>query len=295
MYKIIANLEGQFNSLEEAKSFATKFVVDMPKMPRNWEDLGESVSPHISVFPTLEDCITFLGIDNFARCCDTVFNNDREVFPVLVLDFGDRDDYVKPSCAGSDEVGEMWLTVPAKPKSASLHWISSSGIEVNDRFGSDEYPVFCKRVWFSDPFGMDHPWLNGKGHKLNSPIINKTQPSDPEEHIRRLADSMSLPDLHLIRLMKNNPNEGFRLADLALLAQRSEEYFYNNDDPRFTPEDLADALLSMNFAPYLEKVLKADDEQFDALAAAAAEEYRYNMSLDMQESEKSFLDLIQEL
>ena len=97
------------------------------------------------------------------------------MYPILIVEFSPDERYHLPSLKevpDADGIGEWWLTHAAVPISVSLVWLDMSSIV----WHSEDMPDICKSVrWHNTPPAWgNHPWLNGKGHPLES--------SESEEH-----------------------------------------------------------------------------------------------------------------
>ena len=185
-YHIVYCLEQQYNSAADALA---KFPVGgqlLPRLPRNFMEGEDCDTPRISVAKSIEDCMTgikLLGV--FRRCLganEDAFSyslHGREVYPILILQLS-ADALHKPTPEQVPDVNntnENWITSPATIESAEIRWLDANSIIWEELDGHPDYRA--KSVKFTDKklADADHPWLNGRGHELNS--------SEPEEFDER--------------------------------------------------------------------------------------------------------------
>ena len=176
MYHVIANLEDRFFSLHAAEGYCDKPFALRPKLPETADVQGgeDNTTPRICVAPTIEQCITAIGIDRFRRCC--AGNDDaksyetygREVYPIIVMSFSDAENYYCPSPALVPDIkktDEQWLLYPCSPRTATLYWLTMRSVTTDEK----DY-ARCTRVKLlkDPPWWGVHPWLTGCGHKLES-------------------------------------------------------------------------------------------------------------------------------
>lgn len=173
MYHVAANLEGRFNSVDEALRFYTSvFEAKVPKTRSPGED---AVTPRICVAPTIEDCMSGIGLLGRLRRC--LGGNDgaysyavagNEIYPIIIVEFSKDEDYYKPTIDEVPDVditNEYWIRYDALPISVRLVWLDMYSI----KWKSEDKPEICKQVEYYDipPNWGNHPWINGKGHKLD--------------------------------------------------------------------------------------------------------------------------------
>ena len=155
MYRIEANLENRFPDLKTALAAFSKDIEVMPVLPATRNEREDSTTPRICVAPTLEDCITGIGV--LGRFRRTLSGNE-EVFDV-------------------EMTHEHWFLTPKKPKRVHLRWLGMYSVY----WKSDDECRICKKVRFlRSPKGYDHPWLNGKGHILES----SRREDEPQDEIK---------------------------------------------------------------------------------------------------------------
>ena len=178
MYHIIANLELRFDSLDDALSWANSRPRSWfePKVPYTAMPEEDKTTPRICGAPTLEGCVTALSpIGTFRRCLNAnedakSYENDEEVYPVFVVTFSDSHDWVKPTKEQVPDVqltDEHWLLAPALPTNIELKWLDAYSIDIKE--DEDTCKTVCTGIRFVDNLtSMHHPWLDGKGHPLDS-------------------------------------------------------------------------------------------------------------------------------
>lgn len=186
MYRIEANLENRFPDLKTALAAFSKDIEVMPVLPATRNEREDSTTPRICVAPTLEDCITGIGV--LGRFRRTLSGNEEafsyavkgnEAYPVIVLEFDDDGVYA-PTVEQVFDVEmthERWFLTPKKPKRVRLRWLGMYSVY----WKSDDECRICKKVRFlRSPKGYDHPWLNGKGHILES----SRREDEPQDEIK---------------------------------------------------------------------------------------------------------------
>lgn len=175
MYHVMANLEVRFSSLEEALTWCESSAWLYPRVPDSRTCIEDDVTRRICVAPTVEQCFTGIGLlGRFRRCLAA--NEDAfsyvttrpEVYPIIILTYSPDEEYYIPSVDEVPDVElthERWLRYPAEPVYADLVWLTPYSI-----IWAETNCTVCESVRLLDeekPFG-DHPWLNGKGHSLDS-------------------------------------------------------------------------------------------------------------------------------
>lgn len=168
MYHIISDLETIYTSLD------TVVIpqVLVPYIPTTTMPGENTTIKRVCAAPTIEQCMTAIGlIGRFRRCLaenEDAFSYDsegNEVYPIIVVKLPDDFPWYTPT---TEEVpdqattGEKWALTPIQPIHAEIKWLSPWSIIMDER-------LICTSVTFEDDIsGKDHPWLNGKGHPLES-------------------------------------------------------------------------------------------------------------------------------
>lgn len=194
MYHVISNLELMFWSLDEAVDWANNRPEFQPRIPAT-AMCGEDLStPRICGAAKLSDCITALGVTGtFRRCLNAnseakSYENDSEAYPVLVAEFDDKLNWIKPSKNQVPDVAvthERWLLQPARPAKIELKWLDAYSIRMRDA----GLRMACTKIKFLDSTeGYSHPWLDGKGHPLDCPDMG----DDPWPNTARSAQEICL-------------------------------------------------------------------------------------------------------
>lgn len=170
MYHVVSDLETMYPSLDMVERPKYCF----PEIPLTASENEDTTIPRICVAPTIEQCLTGIGLmGRFRRCLEA--NEDardysvdgNEVYPILVVEFSDDNDWYHPTKEQVPDVettGEIWSLHPLKVIRSEIRWMSPESIVWDPKDNS-----VCKSVRFvTDLEGKDHPWLNGKGHPLES-------------------------------------------------------------------------------------------------------------------------------
>lgn len=174
MYHIISDLETMFPSLAEVE----KPDILHPYIPMTAAPGEDTAITRVPAAPTIEQCLTAIGLlGRFRRCLAD--NEDtysyavegNEVYPILVVELPDElpdgQSWYKPTeeqVPDVERTGEVWSLYPVKPVRSEIKWLSMFSITCDE---DDE--EICTAVEFeTDLVGKDHPWLNFKGHPLES-------------------------------------------------------------------------------------------------------------------------------
>lgn len=180
MFHVVANIDSRFSSLMAALAV---YNYDTPVRPEKIFSAmpGEDAeTPRICVAPTIEQCITGIGLlGRFRRCLEaneeakSYATMGREVYPILVLQFADDLPYYTPTSEqvpDSIVTGEQWLLEPAVPTSIRLAWMGMDSILwAEDERALHGYVCATAKLDYRPfPPDKDHPWLNGRGHVLDS-------------------------------------------------------------------------------------------------------------------------------
>ena len=194
MYHIIYNLENRHDSLEEVQTMLKNLVLK-PRIPETAMQLEDQDTPRICVAPTIEDCITAIGVTGtFRRCANTnedakSYENDDEVYPIIVIELPDTLNYITPDknqVPDIEATNEKWLVEPFTPTSKEIKWLDQYSIDFND-----DHPVrtVCTGIRFvTDLEGKHHPWLDKKGHPLDcSDYGHETWPDNITKNIFHIA------------------------------------------------------------------------------------------------------------
>lgn len=192
MFRIEANLENRFPDLASAVAAFSTDVAIQPVLPATRNEKEDGETPRICVAPALEDCVSGIGV--LGRFRRTLSNNDgafsyavkgNEAYPVIVLEFNDDGVYVPTpeQVFDVERTHECWFLTPKKPKSMRLCWLDMYSV----LWESEDNPRVCKKIRFlHDPSGYDHPWLNGKGHILESSKME----DEPQDEIKPFEREM---------------------------------------------------------------------------------------------------------
>lgn len=178
-YHIVTCLEDHFDSIYTAMNAYRAGVRLIPRIPKSKMKQENAVTPRICVAPTLEQCVTAIGIMGiFRRCCGSEEDAysytiaGLEVYPVIVLTF-EEDTYYTPTEEDVPDIhdtDELWITHNAAPISVGLKWLNYGSLGVKEIEGYDSKSRYvCDRITFVKPERWHiHPWLTGTGNKLDS-------------------------------------------------------------------------------------------------------------------------------
>lgn len=182
VYRVIANIDSRFESPAAAMA-AYEGRLAIPAIPETTARLldEDETTPRVCVAGRLEDCFTAIGLlGRFRRCLSA--NKDalsyamsgNEVYPIIVQTFDGRN-AMRPSREQVPDwpwTNEFWITEPVHPLSTELKWLDMYSIRmasVPETEACPGPPYACKSVCFVEPTeNSAHPWLNGKGHVLES-------------------------------------------------------------------------------------------------------------------------------
>lgn len=213
MYHIITDLETRFRELAEAEYFVKLNQQLCPRVPRHTMAGENTTTPRICVAKTLENCVTALKpMGVFRRCLAAnpdakSYENDDEIYPVIIIKYADDETYVKPDknlVPDAEQTGEYWLTYAANPEYMQLKWIGAYSITCKWE-GRD---AICTGITFVDDIAnYNHPWLNNKGHPLDSSDLGRELWPRPNDTAPYLA--LHYPPDQLVYALPDNPFTGF--------------------------------------------------------------------------------------
>lgn len=124
----------------------------------------------------------------FRRCCARVRGMEKyaglpgEAYPIIVNAFKVDNPYIPSPNKVPDapDTGEMWLLGPTTPIRREMLWLTPNSIEVSGRWSDpcgvwpewDDFQLVEAVNLFTTKEvlerGLDHPWLNRRGHILSS-------------------------------------------------------------------------------------------------------------------------------
>lgn len=171
-YHVVSDLETLFPGLEQVPGI--KRLV--PKIPRDrmWNE--DCTTARVLAGRTVEDCVTSLGVlGRFRRClaandgAKSYAETGNEVYPVLVLALDPEAPFFEPDESLVPDVKrthELWCTQPVDVLSCELKWLSPYSVIVDE--DDEELCVKVRFVPDAKARKREHPWLNGKGHPLES-------------------------------------------------------------------------------------------------------------------------------
>lgn len=181
-YHIVTNLEQRFSSIDAAvDAYSGRRLI--PRVPEHKFEDENTLTPRLCVCKWLPDCITAIGIrETFKRCLganeciDAYDPEDKEVYPVLVLEFPDYTNVYKPSesdVEDADITNELWILHPVTPSAVYVRWLNNRSILFQTLTDApiEMQAISCNFV--TDIHDKDHPYLNGRGHKLTSTAMER--------------------------------------------------------------------------------------------------------------------------
>lgn len=179
VYRIIANIDSRFPDAETAMEVCAGVI--QPTIPTTiatqWNE--DNVTPRICTAGSIKDCFTAIGVTGrFKRCLSgcrdmlSYAHDGLEVYPVLVQTF-DGSKAIRPTLKQVPDwpwTNEFWITEPVQPISTELRWLDMYSLHCSEVAGEAANPSYvCRSFKFVEPGPENnHPWLNGKGHMLDS-------------------------------------------------------------------------------------------------------------------------------
>lgn len=195
VYHLHVHLDEYFVSLAEAETFLSSPACLISSIPKSRIFTEDSETRRISVCDSITECVTALDVEGpFHRCLqanadiaeeyclDLTYpetEGNIEQYPIGIIKIKvDEDCLHTPSIKevpDADLTGEKWLldTSGIKSVESKLVWIDNNSVLVSfdDPIDDMDFSIYaCDRLSYSEtPYpGRHHPWLDGKGHLLNS-------------------------------------------------------------------------------------------------------------------------------
>ena len=181
-YHLVTDLERKFDSLADAERYVERLndrkVKIRPYLPKHALKDENMTIPRICVAPHPTMCVQSIGsIGMFRRCMaghpdtQSYATKGNEVYPIIKVTFDDTPHVLWPDKSLVPDTYlclEHWLLAPTYCRSAELVWLGMWSIEA-----CEENAALVESVSFltTDEVrekGLDHPWLNGRGHPLDS-------------------------------------------------------------------------------------------------------------------------------
>lgn len=196
-YHLIAGLDSD-NPDVSMIMLIEQFVNNLSSPEAFLRQLGvvDSASDYLSVFPTVANAATALGVDStFRRCISPEYKdkNNTEVYPVILLTY-DLDFVPKcPTVEQSPDVkvtGERWIPANTGYSDFKLCWVNHTSFTVESfDIGNGYIYSACDNVKFIEPVAESiHPWLNGCGHALSDPGPFSAKGDLPVEAINSVVE-----------------------------------------------------------------------------------------------------------
>lgn len=183
-YHILYNLEDHFKNLKAAMEYIQNTDILTPHIPEYRLDFEDNTTPRICVCTSVTGCIQALGTYIFRRCCNShptapsYTLAGREVYPIIVMCL-ESDHVIKPTTEqvpDAEETDEHWILSPAKVIKSKILWLNPWSIKFEDNDKPE--PIYVVTYKTSQIKHLDHPWLNKKGHKLDSNKMEDYVPPD---------------------------------------------------------------------------------------------------------------------
>lgn len=209
MYHVFFDLEPRFDTLKDAQFHVDCLRGIHPRVPYTCGLSEDDATARVCVAPTPELCMTGIGPGKWFRRCvngDEIYDNGDEIYPVIVCEVDG--DFIKPDplqVPDADFTQEYWSLEKVCVVSAELKWLGCNSIKVDVR-GRGEYVTDIE--WVEPRNGLHHPWLDGKGHPLNS----SDKGSDPWPPLGLVWDSLYLDVTHghqLVMIRPHYPPSGY--------------------------------------------------------------------------------------
>lgn len=176
LYRIAANIDSMFPNAQEALNYFNQTPL-IPQIPLTAAEHEDKTIPRVCVAPTLKNCITAISVmGRFRRClaantdAKSYETHGLEVYPVIVQYISAREAVDPPKGAVPDlrYTHEKWLMKPTMPLKNELRWLGMRSIIWH--YAPKYWLGYtCQDVrWVTPGPNSTHPWLNGKGHLLES-------------------------------------------------------------------------------------------------------------------------------
>ncbi|MBD5585195.1 MAG: hypothetical protein HDQ88_08935 [Clostridia bacterium] len=181
-YHLMTDLENRFASLEQAERYVRKLnehkLKVRPYIPRHVMPKENSTIPRICVSPHPVLCVQSIGVIGMFRRCvaghpdsKSYATKGNEVYPIIKLTFNDTPHVLWPDknlVPDTYDSLEHWLLSPTYCKSAELVWFHMWSIDACPENITLVDSLDCYTTDKIRNKNFDHPWLNGKGHILDS-------------------------------------------------------------------------------------------------------------------------------
>ena len=205
VYHIERNVEHRYITVFDALESLEHPQPKQPRVSPNTMSGEDETTPRICVARSIEECIMGCTLFAFRRCCARVRGMEvyagppGEAYPIIINTFKVDNPYVPSAREVPDaaDTGELWLLEKSIPIRRELLWLTPDAIEA---YGQEMYPGDVWPEW-EDFYqvesvklltteealrrGLNHPWLNRRGHILNS---SGNWPIDWCEEMRCLSD-----------------------------------------------------------------------------------------------------------
>lgn len=196
-HRVLVGLEGRCRSIREALDLVERLASQpmIPDVPNTAMPGEDRETRRIPVCERVEDCVTALKpLGAFRRClsanadCKSYEAEGVEAYPVILVTFETDEAAVVPTAVQVPDVEttrERWLVEPVIPSDVRLRWLDPRSVIL------DEACEKCERVRFlrtrrngTPLFPRSHPWLDGRGHVLESSAMADEPERYPDDHVK---------------------------------------------------------------------------------------------------------------
>lgn len=211
-HRVLVGLEGRCRSTREALDLVERLASQpmIPDIPNTAMPGEDRETRRIPVCERVEDCVTALKpLGAFRRClsanedCKSYEAEGVEAYPVVVATFETDEPAATPTIAQVPDVettNERWLLTPVIPSRVELKWLDPRSVIL------DEECERCERVRFlrlradGTPLSRrSHPWLDGRGHVLDSSAMADEPETYPDERAKYHA-VLHVPKAEIARI-----------------------------------------------------------------------------------------------
>lgn len=181
-YHLITNIERKFFDLKDTEEYVDllnkrelKIEPYLPTRPMPGEDKH---IPRICLAPSVLLCMKAIGvIGMFRRTLESYeygksyVTQGKECYPIIKIEFDDNPHIYFPSKDLVPDVHmtlEHWLLTPTHVHSAEIIWLDPWSVKIEE---PEIYTPIEYKAYTTDDVknkNLNHPWLNGKGHILDS-------------------------------------------------------------------------------------------------------------------------------
>lgn len=182
LYHIETNIEHSYITVFDAVRSLQELEVVEPWIPGHTMRGEDETIPRICVAESIEECVLGCDLWRFHRCCEKVPGMEHfademmEAYPIIIQAYAvDPADVHKPTpeeVPDADMTGELWLTKPTRPIRREMVWLPMDAIT------APEDVVLDVRMLSTEEairYMYNHPWLNQRGHCLDSLALEREE------------------------------------------------------------------------------------------------------------------------